>query len=174
MKTVLEGLDRWTDSILRGEDTLLSLEPFPDYYWEPHEMFFIKNYFAREDFYAELQRLTVDFVREHAGEKDLDLVREVCLYHKAVSPLNKAEKPFSITFQYSLYRYFAELLQNKNNIEIHKEPCVLEFETAYGKLYGNGKDIDYLLAVSRASSSGSMRYCQVREIENQSVEVVYA
>ncbi|MBI1910248.1 MAG: radical SAM protein [Deltaproteobacteria bacterium] len=163
MAKLLKELDRNTDSILRGDDNMLSFEGYPEYHWEPHEICFLAAYHGEEDFHRELKNLTVEFVVEKGHGDEVPLVREVCSYQEAVSPLNKSRVPFHVEFEYNLLEYFNALLKNKNGVEILKEPCILEFESSY-KEERKGNDINYLLAVVRAHASGLNSYCRVKEI----------
>ena len=161
---LLEHLDRYINSILQNKNSMLPFEEYPDYYWEPHEMCFLVAYHNTKSFYSDLQNLTLDFVTERLGSKE-ELVKEVCLYQEAASPLNKSKDTFQMAFQFRLLNYFSAVMRDEKNIEISKEKCILEFDPLYRR-YKVLNDLDFLLAAVRSCASGSIAMCNVTEVKD--------
>ena len=163
---MLSELDRAIESILAEEDNTLTVDQFPGYHWEPHELVFLKAFNHPEAFYRELNELTESFVLQLDGTINLQLVREVCRLQKELSPLTARTDIVEITFQTDVLKNCPSVFHLRGEQTYGNTP----FSLAFYPPNLVAEDIDELekvLVAVRACASSSLETCRIEYIEQR-------
>lgn len=163
---MLSELDRAIESILAEKDNTLTVDEFPGYHWEPHELVFLKAFKNSEVFYRELNVITESFVLQLEGTINLQLVRDVCRLQKELSPLTTRAEIEEITFQTDVLKHCPSVFQ----LRVEQSHGHTPFSLAFYPPDFVSEDIDELekvLVAVRACASSSIETCRIEYIEQR-------
>jgi len=163
---MLSELDRAIDSILAEVDSTLTVDEFPGYHWEPHELVFLKAFKNPDVFYKELSELTESFVEQLDCNTCSQKVREVCLLQKELSPLRFRSDIIEIEFQTDVLKNCPSV-QSLQVGQMHRNK---PFSLAFYPPNQEAEELDELdkvLVAVRACASSSLDTCRIEYIEQK-------
>jgi radical SAM superfamily enzyme YgiQ (UPF0313 family) len=163
---MLAELDRAIDSILAEEDSTLTVEQFPGYHWEPHELCFLKVFKHVDEFYDELDTLASNFAQQLTLDINKKLVAEVCNLQREISPLNKRKDITEVVFETDVLSKCPSV-QSLDVDKAHRtRPYVLAFYPSES-VNEDTNELEKVLSAVRACASSSLDTCRIEYVEQR-------
>ena len=118
LKQVVDNLDRFQDSILNNEMSVMTVDGFGDRYWEPHEAGFLIANLDPESFYDTLKSLTYAFLMERCKSEEVDrvIIDELFKFQRLLSPLNSNNQVKTAMFQHDWLIHYRNMELSENNV----------------------------------------------------------
>lgn len=170
-KQVLDNLTRFQDAILASETSVLPVDGFGDRFWEPHESSFLVINKNPEGFYADLEALTIAYLKQKAnGPVNTDAIQELFRFQKLLSPLHHKKTDTRQSFRYGWLNFYRHMELGSANALVEKDQSLI---FSPPKTYCEDM-ADFAITQLTACNSESGPCCEVGEAAPDRTESVPA